>query len=252
MRKAIMVGNWKMNKTIAEAKELAGALKASVGDVTAAEVVLCPPFTALAAVADAVRGSNIGVGAQDMCAVEEGAVTGAVSPKMVQEVAQYVILGHSERREYFGESDKGVNKKAKRALEYNLTPIICCGENLAQNEAGETAEFVSGQIRGALAGLSADDAKKVVIAYEPIWAIGTGKTAEPTAVNSLIGLNIRGVIADMFDEETAQSIRILYGGSMKPANVESFMVQPEIDGGLVGGASLKADAFTELVRVAAK
>lgn len=252
MRKAMMAGNWKMNKTIAEAKELAGALKASVGDVTAAEVVLCPPFTALAAVADAVSGSHIGVGSQDMCYVEEGAVTGAVSPKMVKEVAQYVILGHSERREYFGESDEGVNKKTQRALEYSLTPIICCGENLAQNEAGETADFVSGQIRAALAGLSAEDAKKVVIAYEPIWAIGTGKTAEPAAVNSLIGLNIRGVIADLFDEETAQAIRILYGGSMKPANVESFMVQPEIDGGLVGGASLKADAFTELVKVAAK
>ncbi len=252
MRKPIMAGNWKMHKTIPEAVELATALKNSVGDVTAAEVVLCPPFTAIAAVADAVRGSNISVGAQDMHWEEQGAFTGEVSPLMLDGLCQYVIFGHSERRQYFGETDETVNKKVKSALAHGLTPIICCGENLAQNEAGETEAFVSGQIRGALDGLSAEQVAGLVIAYEPIWAIGTGRTAEPAAVNSIIGLSIRGVIADMFDEATAQSVRVLYGGSVKPANVDGFMIQPEIDGGLVGGASLKADSFTALVQSAAK
>ncbi len=252
MRKPIMAGNWKMHKTIPEAVELATALKNSVGDVTAAEVVLCPPFTAIAAVADVVRGSNISVGAQDMHWEEQGAFTGEVSPLMLDGLCRYVIFGHSERREYFGETDETVNKKVKSALAHGLTPIICCGENLAQNEAGETESFVSGQIRGALDGLSAEQVAGLVIAYEPIWAIGTGRTAEPAAVNSIIGLSIRGVIADMFDEPTAQSVRVLYGGSVKPANVDSFMVQPEIDGGLVGGASLKADSFAALVQSAAK
>ncbi len=252
MRKPIMAGNWKMHKTIPEASALAAALKSAVGDETAVEVVLCPSFTALAAVADAVRGSNISVGAQDMHWEEQGAFTGEVSPLMLDGLCQYVIFGHSERREYFGETDETVNKKAKSALAHGLIPIICCGENLAQNEAGETEAFVSGQIRGALAGLSAAQVAGLVIAYEPIWAIGTGKTAEPAAVNSIIGLSIRGVIADMFGEETAQSVRVLYGGSVKPGNVDSFMVQPEIDGGLVGGASLNAESFAALVNSAAK
>lgn len=252
MRKPIMAGNWKMHKTIPEASALAAALKSAVGNETAVEVVLCPSFTALAAVAEAVRNSNISVGAQDMHWEEQGAFTGEVSPLMLDGLCQYVIFGHSERREYFGETDETVNKKTKSALAHGLIPIICCGENLAQNEAGETETFVSGQIRGALAGLSAEQVAGLVIAYEPIWAIGTGKTAEPAAVNSIIGLSIRGVIAGMFGEETAQSVRVLYGGSVKPGNVDSFMVQPEIDGGLVGGASLNAESFAALVNSAAK
>ncbi len=252
MRKPMMAGNWKMHKTVTEAAELASALKISAGDVTAAEVVLCPPFTAIATVAEAVRGSNISVGAQNMHWEEQGAFTGEISPLMLDGLCRYAISGHSERRQYFGETNETVNKKVKSALAHGLTPIICCGENLAQNEAGETESFVSAQIRGALDGLSAEKVAGLVIAYEPIWAIGTGRTAEPAAVNSIIGLSIRGVIADMFDEATAQSVRVLYGGSVKPGNVDSFMVQPEIDGGLVGGASLKADSFTALVQSAAK
>jgi triosephosphate isomerase len=190
------------------------------------------------------------VGAQNMYWEEQGAFTGEVSPLMLQGLCQYVILGHSERRQFFGETDAGVNQKTKAALAHNLRPIICCGENLAQNEAGETAAFVGSQIRAALEGLTAGQAGRLVIAYEPIWAIGTGKAAEPAAVNSIIGLNIRGVVAEMFGEETAQAVRIQYGGSVNPGNVAGFLVQPNIDGALVGGASLKAESFLALVRAA--
>lgn len=251
MRKPIMAGNWKMFKTISEATALAGAIKESAAGVSTVDVVLCPPFTAIAAVAEAVKGSEVKVGAQDMFWAEQGAFTGEVSPLMLEGLCQYVIFGHSERREYFGETNEGVNKKVKAALAHNFTPIICCGENLAQNEAGETATFVSSQIKGALDGLTAEQAAKVVIAYEPIWAIGTGKTAEPAAVNTIIAQSIRGVVAAMFGEETAQAVRVQYGGSVKPDNVADFMAQPEIDGALVGGASLKADSFMALVNAAA-
>ncbi len=240
-----------MHKTIAEAVVLAKAVKDAAAGIAGVEVVLCPPFTAIAAVADAVSGSRVQVGAQNMHWEEAGAFTGEVSPLMLQDLCQYVILGHSERRQYFAETDEGVNRKVKAALAHNLTPIICCGENLAQNEAGETASFVGRQIRAALEGLTAEQAAQVVIAYEPIWAIGTGKAAEPAAVNSIIGLSIRGVIADLYGEATAQAVRVQYGGSVKPDNVESFLVQPEIDGALVGGASLKADSFIALVQAAA-
>jgi triosephosphate isomerase len=252
MRTPIMAGNWKMYKNVDEAAELAQAIKSAAADTTGVDIVLCPPFTALTTVAAAVKGSSIEVGAQNMYWEEQGAFTGEVSPLMLQGWCRYVILGHSERREYFGETDEGVNKKAKAALAYNLIPIICCGENLAQNEAGQTADFVGSQIRGALDGLTNEQVAQVVIAYEPIWAIGTGKAAEPAAVNSLIGLSIRGVIADVFGETAAQAVRIQYGGSVKPENVESFLVQPNIDGALVGGASLKADSFIALVNAAAK
>jgi len=251
MRTPIMAGNWKMHKTIAEAVVLAKNIKDAAANIAGVEVVLCPPFTAIAAVADAVSGSAVQVGAQNMHWEEAGAFTGEISPLMLQDLCQYVILGHSERRQYFAETDEGVNRKVKAALAHNLTPIICCGENLAQNEAGETASFVGQQIRAALDGLTAEQVAQVVIAYEPIWAIGTGKAAEPAAVNSIIGLSIRGVIADLYGEATAQSVRVQYGGSVKPDNVESFLVQPEIDGALVGGASLKADSFIALVRAAA-
>ncbi|RME45571.1 MAG: triose-phosphate isomerase [Caldilineae bacterium] len=250
MRTPIMAGNWKMHKTIAEAVVLAKAVRDAAAGIAGVEVVLCPPFTAIAAVADAVSGSRVQVGAQNMHWEEAGAFTGEVSPLMLQDLCQYVILGHSERRQYFAETDEGVNRKVKAALAHNLTPIICCGENLAQNEAGETASFVGRQIRAALEGLTAEQAAQVVIAYEPIWAIGTGRAAEPAAVNSIIGLSIRGVIADLYGEATAQAVRVQYGGSVKPDNVESFLVQPEIDGALVGGASLKADSFIALVQAA--
>lgn len=251
MRKPIMAGNWKMHKTVGEAAELAAAIKAGAAGVTGVDVVLCPPFTAIAAVSGAVSGSDVKVGAQDMYWEEQGAFTGEVSPLMLKGLCQYVIFGHSERREYFGETNETVNRKVKAALAHGFTPIICCGENLAQNEAGETAAFVSSQIKGALDGLTAEQVATVVIAYEPIWAIGTGKTAEPAGVNSIIGLSIRGVIADMFGEDTAQAVRVQYGGSVKPENVADYMVQSEIDGALVGGASLKADSFMALVTAAA-
>jgi len=252
MRTPIMAGNWKMHKTVAEGAALARDIRQAAAGLTGLEVVLCPPFTGIAAVAEAVQGSEVKVGSQNMYWAEQGAFTGEISPLMLAGLCQYVILGHSERRQYFGETDETVNKKVKAALTHGFVPIICCGENLAQNEAGETASFVSGQIRGALNGLSAAEAATVVIAYEPIWAIGTGKTAEPAAVNRIIGLNIRGVVAELYNEETAQAVRVLYGGSVKPANAAGFMVQPEIDGALVGGAALKTDSFVALIEAAAR
>lgn len=252
MRTPIMAGNWKMHKTISEAVALAQGIEEATINISGAEIVLCPPFTAISAVADAVAGSEIKVGAQNMYWEEQGAFTGEISPLMLESLCHYVILGHSERRQYFGETDSGVNQKVKAALAHNLHPIICCGENLAQNEAGETANIVGGQVRAALADLTAGQVTQVVIAYEPIWAIGTGRAAEPAAVNDIIGLNVRGVIADMFGQETAQAVRVQYGGSVKPDNIDSFMVQPNIDGALVGGASLTVDSFVLLVESAVR
>lgn len=243
-----MAGNWKMHKTVAEAAKLARSIKKMEG----VEVVLCPPFTAISSVSNAVADSGVKVGAQNMYWEEKGAFTGEISPVMLKEFCQYVILGHSERRQYFGETNETVNKKALTAFKHGLIPIICCGESLEQNEAGETVEFVGGQIHGALADMTADQASKVVIAYEPIWAIGTGKSAKPEAVNDIIRKSIRDVIADMFDESVAQAVRVQYGGSVKPDNVVAFMGQSEIDGALVGGASLKPELFMPLVEAAAK
>ena len=248
MRTPIVAGNWKMYKTIAEAVELTRGVRRAVADMKGVEVVLCPPFTALAAVREAIGPAKIGLGAQNMYFEEQGAFTGEISPLMLAELCRYVILGHSERRQYFGETDEGVNKKAKAALAHGLTPIICVGENLEQNRAGETAAFVGGQVRAAFAGISAGDAARVVIAYEPIWAIGTGVAAVPAEVNRIIGLSIRGALADLYGEAVAQSLRVQYGGSVKPDNMADFAVQSEIDGALVGGASLKADSFAAIVK----
>jgi triosephosphate isomerase len=179
---------------------------------------------------------------------EQGARTGETSPLMLKGLCQYVIIGHSERRQYFGEIDETVNKKILAAMAHDLTPIVCVGENLEQNEAGETEEFVSGQVRAALEGVSADQAARLVIAYEPIWAIGTGKAATPEDANRIIGQTVRGTLADLYGEDIAQGIRIQYGGSVKAANTHDFMSQPEIDGALVGGASLKAEEFIGIVR----
>lgn len=248
MRTPIIAGNWKMYKTVAEAVQLAHEIRESVVNISGVEVVLCPPFTALAAVADVIAKSKIGLGAQNMHWEEQGAFTGEISSLMLTGLCDYVILGHSERRQYFGETNEGVNKKAKAALAHKLMPIVCVGENLAQNEAGETAAFVGEQVKAAFAGLTVEDAVKVVIAYEPIWAIGTGKNAEPADANRIIGLSIRGVLAELYGEAVAQQIRIQYGGSVNPSNIEAFMAQPDIDGALVGGASLKADGFVALVK----
>ncbi len=248
MRKPIIAGNWKMFKTAAEAVLLAREVREAVADLSQVEVVLCPPFTALGAVEGTIAESKIGLGAQNMFWEEQGAFTGEVSPLMLQGLCDYVILGHSERRQYFGETDETVNKKMKAALSHKLIPIVCVGENLAQNEAGETEAFVGSQIRGAFAGLSAEDAAKIVVAYEPIWAIGTGKTATPEQANRIIVASIRQILAELYDNEVAQTVRVQYGGSVNPSNVEGFMGQPDIDGALVGGASLKADSFVTLVK----
>ncbi len=248
MRTPIIAGNWKMHKTVAEAKKLAQEVISAVADFKNVDVVLCPPFTALAALNELLAGTNVGLGAQNMYFEEQGAFTGEVSPLMVKELCQYVILGHSERRQYFGETDAGVNKKIKVALAHGLTPIVCVGENLAQNEAGETTVFVGGQIEAAFSGLSADDAAKVVVAYEPIWAIGTGKNADPITANTIIAQSIRGVLAKLYGSAVADQIRVQYGGSVKPSNVNEYMAQPDIDGALVGGASLTIENFLPLVK----
>lgn len=237
-----------MNKTIAEALELVRAVRAGVRDISAVETVVCPPFVALQAVSEALAKSNVGVGAQNVFYEEKGAYTGEIAPGMLEGLVDYCIIGHSERRGYFGETDEWVNKKAKALLAHGITPIICVGESLEQNQAGETDAFVRSQVQKALAGLSAEQVARLVIAYEPIWAIGTGLTATPIDANRIISLSIRGAIAEMYDEATAQAIRIQYGGSAKPENIASFMEQPDIDGALVGGASLKADSFVTMVR----
>jgi len=237
-----------MHKTAAEAIQLAHAVCDGVAGTKGVDVVLCPPFTALSAVKNIVDDTPVGLGAQNLYWEEQGAFTGEVSPLMLAELCSYVIIGHSERRQYFGETDEGVNKKIKAALAHNLAPIVCVGENLEQNEAGETTQFVGGQVKAAFAGLSTQEAAKVIVAYEPIWAIGTGKTADPATANSIIGLSIRGALADMYSEDLAQQVRVQYGGSVKPDNVEGFMAQPDIDGALVGGASLKANSFLALVK----
>jgi triosephosphate isomerase len=237
-----------MHKTIAEAVELTRSVRRGLIDFKGVQVVLCPPFTALAAVREAIGPSDIGLGAQNMHFEEQGAFTGEISPLMLADLCQYVILGHSERRQFFGETDAGVNKKATAALSHGLTPIICVGENLEQNRAGDTDRVVGGQVRAGFQGIDATEAARIVIAYEPIWAIGTGVAAVPAEVNRIIGLSIRGVLADMYGEAVAQSIRVQYGGSVNPNNMADFAVQSEIDGALVGGASLKADSFVSIVK----
>jgi len=252
MRTPIIAGNWKMHKTIAEATALVREMRRALNAIEGVEKVLCPPFTALSTVAELIRPTKIKIGAQDMHWEEQGAYTGAISPLMVKELCQYVIVGHSERRKYFAETDETVNRKVKAALQHDLIPIICVGENLEQNEAGQTEAIVTAQVRAALQGLTAAQVKGLVIAYEPIWAIGTGKAATGAGANAVIGLMIRGTIATMFDESTAQSVRIQYGGSVKPENIAEFMTQPEIDGALVGGASLIAEKFVAITRQAAE
>jgi len=252
MRVPIVAGNWKMYKTVAEAVPLVQGLLGGLQAIPSVESVLCPPFTALSTVAGLVQGTGIGVGAQDLFWEEEGAFTGEISPLMVKEFAQYVIIGHSERRQYFGETDETVNRKVHAALAHGLTPIVCVGENLAQNEAGETETFVAGQVRRGLAGLSPEQARGLVVAYEPIWAIGTGKAATGVDANRIIGRAVRDSLAALFGREVADAIRIQYGGSVKPANIAEFVTQPEIDGALVGGASLKAGDFLDIVRQTAE
>jgi triosephosphate isomerase len=246
MRKPIIAGNWKMNKSLSEALELVEELKPLVKDA-ACEVVVCPAFVCLAQVAEAVKGSNIKVGAQNMHYEENGAYTGEVSPTMLRELSvEYVIIGHSERRQYFNETDETVNKKVKAALEHDLVPIACCGETLEEREDGITRDILDRQIRRGLKGFSEAEIETVVVAYEPIWAIGTGKTATDEQANEAIAY-IRSVIASMYGKCTADKVRIQYGGSVKPDTIRAQMEQPDIDGALVGGASLKASDFAAIV-----
>jgi triosephosphate isomerase len=249
MRKFIIAGNWKMNKTPAEAVELTTALLPEIVDVVSVERVLCPPFVSLAAVASLLP-EGIGLGAQNMHWEKSGAFTGEISAPMLAGLVQYVILGHSERRQYFAETDESVNKKVKSALAHALTPIICVGENLAENEAGQTGAVVTRQVRAAYSGLGAEDALKTVIAYEPVWAIGTGKAATPEQANAVHAQHIRALLAELYSSEVAHQVRIQYGGSVTAANAESLMKQPDIDGALVGGASLKVADFAAIVRAA--
>ena len=249
MRVPIIAGNWKMNTTVAEAISLAGAMRPGLEAVVGVERVLCPPFISLAALREALAGSPIQVGAQHVFWEEKGAYTGEVSPGMLAPLCQYVIVGHSERRQYFGETDETVNRKIKAALKHGLKPIVCVGENLAQREAGQTADFVAGQVRGGFAGVSS--LESVVVAYEPIWAIGTGRAATGAMAEEVVAL-IRRTLGEAFGEEAAAGVRIQYGGSVTAANIAEFIDQPDVDGGLVGGASLKADEFVRIVEIAAR
>jgi len=241
-----------MNKTIAEARTLVAEMSLALREVKGVEKVLCPPFMALFPVAALLQGTDIGLGAQDMHWEAKGAFTGEVAPGMVAEFCEYVIIGHSERRMYFGETDETVNKKTAAARTSNLVPIVCVGETLAEYESGRTAEVVLRQIREGLKGLDPELAAHIVVAYEPVWAIGTGRASTGENANVVIRDFIRKPLAEMYGDAMAQAVRVLYGGSVTAANAVEFFGQPEIDGALVGGASLKVDEFVAIVRAAAE
>jgi triosephosphate isomerase len=252
MRTPIIAGNWKMFKTPAEAVTFVNELAPRLAPFEAAERVVCPPFVALPGVAAALAGTPIKVGAQNVHWEMQGAFTGQIAPPMLQGLVEYVIIGHSEVRQYLGDTDEMINRKAKALLDHGLKPIIAVGESLAQNEAGETESFVGGQVRAAFGGIPAESLPNIVVAYEPIWAIGTGRSANPEQANSIIKRAVRDVLAELYGREAAEGVRIQYGGSVKPDNMYSYMVQPDIDGALVGGASLKVDDFTQLVEQAVR
>jgi len=246
MRRRIIAGNWKMNKNVSEAVKLAKEIKAIYNN-SDVDVVLCPPFTNLYAVHQVIQGAPIGLGAQDVFLEESGAFTGQISADMLKSAGcEFVIIGHSERRQFFGETDETVNKKIKQALKHNLTPIVCVGELLQQREDGETQNVVEKQIRGAFEGLSKAELSGLVVAYEPVWAIGTGKVATPAQAQEVHAF-IRGLLEKLYDQEFANAVRIQYGGSMKPENAAELLEQKDIDGGLIGGASLKADSFLGII-----
>ncbi|MDD2354794.1 MAG: triose-phosphate isomerase [Lachnospiraceae bacterium] len=244
-RRKIIAGNWKMNKTPSEAKELVEMLKPLV-DNKDVDVVYCVPAIDIVPVVEAVKGTNVEVGAENMYVEEKGAFTGEIAPAMIVDAGcKFVIIGHSERRQYFNETDAFLNKKVLKAFEHGLTPILCCGETLEQREAGVTLDWINLQIKSDLQGVTAEQAATMVIAYEPIWAIGTGKTATSDQAEEVCGA-IRKTIAGIYDTDTAEKIRIQYGGSMNAGNCKELLAKPDIDGGLIGGAALKAD-FGEIV-----
>jgi triosephosphate isomerase len=251
MRTPVIAGNWKLFKTIAEATAMVNELKPLVAGTAGVEIVVAPVFTALSRVAEALSGSNVRLAAQDCHWEEEGAFTGEVAPKLLSDAGcSHVIIGHSERRQYFGETDETVNKKAKTALAAGLIAIVCVGETLAEREAGKAFAVIETQLKGGLAGFSAGMLVQIIIAYEPVWAIGTGKTASDAQAQEVHAF-IRTLLAKLFGQAAAEAIRILYGGSVKPDNVKGLMSQADIDGALVGGASLKADTFAAIANFAA-
>src|ERR1700690_3864112 len=246
-RRPIIAGNWKMNKTTVEARDLAARLVPLVSGVLDRDIVLAPPFTALLAVADTIKGTNLVLSAQNLFWEDKGAFTGEISAEMLLDLGcKYVIIGHSERRQFFSETDETVNKKVRQALNKGLHPIVCVGELLSEREAGKANEVIERQVVGALKGVTAAEMQKIVIAYEPVWAIGTGKTATPDQANEIHAF-IRQKIKSMYNVDVAGALRIQYGGSVTPENVSTLMAKPDIDGALVGGASLKPESFAALV-----
>jgi triosephosphate isomerase len=247
MRKPVIAGNWKMHKTRDEARALVRAIREGCGDLTRREIVIAPPFTALAAAEEEIQGSEIALAAQNVHWEENGAFTGEISASMLKDAGcEMVILGHSERRQYFGETDELINRKVRAVLRAGLQPIICIGETLAERESGKHEETVSKQLDGGLDGLTDDDLLRIIFAYEPVWAIGTGRTASPETAEEMHGY-IRGRLLEKFGGN-AETVRILYGGSVKPENIDTLMRQPDIDGALVGGACLEAESFLRIIR----
>lgn len=248
MRRIIIAGNWKMNNSVKESVSLAREIVSSVNDVKGREIVIAPPFTSLYPVSKEIEGSKVKLSAQDLFWKDNGAYTGEISATMLKDAGcEYVIIGHSERRQFFGETDGSVNQKTKAALKYNLTPIVCVGESLEEREGGKAFDVIKGQVKKGFEGFGDSEMKKIVIAYEPVWAIGTGKTATPEQANE-VHLFIRNLIKELFNSDISDNLSILYGGSVKPDNVKGLMAQSEIDGALVGGASLKGSDFLKLVK----
>jgi triosephosphate isomerase len=245
MRRPLIAGNWKMNTRLEEAENLVRAMLSELNSIDSVEKVLCPPFISLAAIKELIKGTSIMLGAQNMYFEDKGAYTGEISPLMLVDLCDFVILGHSERRQYFAETDEIINKKVKKALESGVKPILCVGETLEDNEAGRTEQKITRQVNAGLAGIN--PTSQLVIAYEPIWAIGTGRAATGKQANATISL-IRSTVANLWNKKTAKTVRILYGGSVTSSNVAEFIAEADIDGALVGGASLKADDFVSIVR----
>jgi len=255
MRTPLVAGNWKMNKTVAEARELVSILSPKLQEIANVEKVLCPPYLAIPLLAEMLKGSGIGLGAQNLYWEQKGAFTGEIAPGMVREFCDYVIIGHSERRTYFGDTDETVNRKVSAAIKAGITPIVCVGETLDQYEAGQTSEVVRRQIKFGLAGIDPVDSastRRIIVAYEPVWAIGTGKASSGENANQVHEKVIRPALSDLFGEENAGAIRILYGGSVTASNASEFFAFSDIDGALVGGASLKPDEFVAITKAAVR
>jgi len=251
MRRPFVAGNWKMNKTVEQATLLMASMLPGLQAIRTVDRVICPPYTSLMTLAGMLTGTDIGLGAQNLHWETSGAFTGELSAQMIKEFCQFVIIGHSERRAFFGETDQSVNLKIKACLAIGLTPIVCVGETLKENESGQTEAIVSRQVKLGFEGISKEDAAKTIVAYEPVWAIGTGRAASAEMANDIIGGAVRKNLANLFGSDQAEKIRILYGGSVKGENAAEFFAKPDIDGGLIGGASLKAEDFLKIVEAAA-